>query len=66
METHRYKALGYSLITVVWWVGVWGLAETIIGYLVKESLLLRLGIFLTMIAFVFLMVLVKPEFIEYL
>lgn len=64
--SQRYRSLGYSLITVVWWVGIWGLSETIIGYLVKESLLMRLGIFLTMIAFVFIMVLVKPEFVEYL
>ena len=64
--SQRYKSLGYSLITVVWWVGIWGLAETIIGFLVKESLMLRLGIFLSLIAFVFLMVLIKPEFIEYL
>jgi low temperature requirement protein LtrA len=64
--SQRYKSLGYSLITVIWWVGIWGLAETVIGFLVKESLILRLGIFITMIAFVLLLVLLKPEFVEYL
>lgn len=66
METHRYNALGYSLITVVWWVGIWGLAETIILYFVKESLFLRLGIFISLISFVLLLVLWKPDLIEYL
>ena len=64
--SNRYKSLGYSLITVLWWIGVWGLAETVVGFLVKESLLLRLGIFLSMIALVFFLVLIHPEFVEYL
>ena len=64
--SQRYKSLGYSLITVLWWIGIWGLAETVVGFLVKESLLMRLGIFLSMIALVFFLVLIHPEFVEYL
>ena len=62
----RYTSLGYSLITVLWWIGIWGLTETIVGFLVKESLILRLGIFLSMIALVFFLILIRPELVEYL
>jgi low temperature requirement protein LtrA len=62
----RYTSLAYSLITVLWWIGIWGLTETVVGFLVKESLLLRLGIFLSMIALVFFLILIRPELVEYL
>lgn len=60
----RYESLGYSMLTIVWWVGVWGLNETIMTLLFKGSLVLRLGIYLLMIATVFVAVLYDPRIIQ--
>lgn len=60
----RYQALGLSIVTVIWWVGIWGLNETIMTFLFKESLILRLGIYLLMIASVFLAILFEPRIIK--
>lgn len=60
----RYEALGYSMLTIVWWVGVWGLNETIMTLLFKGSLLLRLGVYLLMIASVFVAILFDPRIIQ--
>ncbi len=62
----KKSVLFYSLFTVLWWVAIWGLSETIMTILVKNSIVYRLGIYLTMLAFVFLMLLFKPQLIEYL
>jgi hypothetical protein len=60
----RYKALGYSMLTIVWWVGVWGLAESIMTLMFKQSIVLKLGFYLFMIATVFLVILFDPTIIK--
>lgn len=60
----RYESLGYSMLTIIWWVGIWGLNETIMTLLFKGSLLLRLGIYLLMIASVFVAILFDPRIIQ--
>jgi hypothetical protein len=60
----RYKALGYSMLTIVWWVGVWGLSESIMTLMFKQSILLKLGFYLFMIATVFLIILFDPTLIK--
>jgi hypothetical protein len=60
----RYKALGYSMLTIVWWVGVWGLAESIMTLMFKQSIVLKLGFYLFMIATVFLIILFDPTLIK--
>jgi hypothetical protein len=60
----RYKALGYSMLTILWWVGVWGLAESIMTLMFKQSIVLKLGFYLFMIATVFLVILFDPTIIK--
>jgi hypothetical protein len=60
----RYKALGYSMLTIVWWVGVWGLSESIMTLMFKQSIVLKLGFYLFMIATVFLIILFDPTIIK--
>jgi hypothetical protein len=60
----RYKSLGYSMLTILWWVGVWGLAETIITFMFKESIFFKLGVYIMMIATVFLIILFDPTMIK--
>jgi hypothetical protein len=60
METPHIP-LALSLLTVVWWVGVWGLSETVMTLMFKESILMKLGTYLLMIASVFLVILFNPQ-----
>lgn len=56
----------YSIITILWWVSIWGLTETMMSLLVKNSIVYRLGIYLSILAFVFIMLFYHPQIIEYL
>lgn len=60
----RYKSLGYSMLTIVWWVGVWGLSESLMTLMFKESILFKLGFYLLMIAAVFLAILFEPAIVK--
>lgn len=60
----RYKALGYSMLTILWWVGVWGLSESLMTLMFKQSIVLKLGFYLFMIATVFLVILFDPTIIK--
>jgi hypothetical protein len=62
----KQNVIFYSLFTVLWWVAIWGLSETVMTILVKNSIIYRLGIYLSILAFVFLMLLYQPQLIEYL
>ncbi len=56
----------YSMFTVLWWVAIWGLSETVMTILVKNSIIYRLGIYISMLAFAFLMLLFQPKLVGYL
>jgi hypothetical protein len=56
----------YSMFTVLWWVAIWGLSETVMTILVKNSIIYRLGIYISMLAFAFLMLLFQPQLVGYL
>lgn len=60
----RYKSLGYSMLTILWWVGIWGLSESLMTILFKESVFFKLGLYLLMIASVFLAVLFDPRIVS--
>lgn len=60
----RYVSLGYSMLTILWWVGVWGLSESIMTLMFKESIVLKLGLYLLMIAAVFLAILFDPKIVK--
>ena len=56
--------LFHSVITILWWVGIWGLSETLLTFMVKNSITTRLAIYSGMIVFVFLMILMSPDIVE--
>lgn len=60
----RYKSLGYSMLTILWWVGIWGLSESLMTLMFKESVFFKLGLYLLMIASVFLAVLFDPRIVS--
>jgi hypothetical protein len=62
--TGRFKAVFYSLLLILWWIGVWGIADTVIHLVFKGETMKELGVYIffvvTVLAFVFL----NPDFIE--
>jgi hypothetical protein len=51
-----------GILVVVWWVGVWGLIETILGDLIKKN---PLAVYGSMVALVTVIVYMKPHLLEY-
>ena len=62
----KKNVLFYSLFTIIWWVSIWGLSETLMMYLVKNSLIHRAAIYAGLLLLVFVIMLVDPNVIEYL
>ena len=62
----KKNVLLYSLFTIIWWVSIWGLSETLMVYLVKNSLIYRAAIYAGLLLLVFVMMLLDPNLIEYL
>lgn len=62
----KKNVLFYSVFTIIWWVSIWGLSETLMVYLVKNSLVYRAAIYVGLLLLVFVMMVVDPELIEYL
>lgn len=62
----KKNVLFYSVFTIIWWVSIWGLSETLMVYLVKNSLVYRAAIYIGLLLLVFVMMIVDPELIEYL
>ena len=60
----RYKAVIYSVILIIWWVGVWGIADTVIHLVFKGETMKELGVYLFMVAFVLSLVYIHPELLE--
>jgi hypothetical protein len=62
----KKNVLFYSLFTIVWWVSIWGLSETLMVYMVKNSLVHRAVIYAGLLLLVFVMMLVDPQLVNYL
>jgi hypothetical protein len=56
----------YSLFTILWWVAIWGLSETLMTYMVKNSLVQRAAIYAGLLLLVFVIMLIDPQLVEYL
>lgn len=52
------------MLTILWWVGIWGLSESLMTLMFKESVFFKLGFYLLMIAAVFLAVLFDPRIVS--
>lgn len=53
-----------ALIIVIWWIGVWGLIETIIQPFIKNNYWSAIAVYSAMIASVLLIVSVYPTVLE--
>ena len=55
-----------SLLIVVWWIGSWGIIETIIHQYIRGSTSKALFVYGSMIIFVVLVVYLNPTIVEHL
>jgi hypothetical protein len=53
-----------ALIIVIWWIGVWGLIETIIQPFIKNNYWAAIGVYGAMIALILLIVNIHPQVLE--
>jgi hypothetical protein len=60
----RFKAVFYSLILILWWVGVWGLADTVIHLVFKGETMKELGVYIFFVVTVLILVFINPELLE--
>ena len=51
-----------GLLIVIWWIGIWGLIETLLADLIKTN---PLAVYGSMVAFVLIVVWVKPSLLEH-
>jgi len=58
------KAVLYSLLLILWWIGVWGIADTVIHLVFKGETMKELGVYITFVSIVLLVVFLNPEFVQ--
>jgi hypothetical protein len=56
----------YSIITIIWWLGMWGLIDTILTHFYKENILYKLFFYLSLIILVVILTKIDPTIVEYL
>jgi predicted membrane channel-forming protein YqfA (hemolysin III family) len=61
---NRYKAVFYSLILIIWWIGVWGIADTMIHLVFKGNTLKELGVYIGFVTIVLVIIFIHPELLE--
>lgn len=61
VKEYRYESVVKSIIIIIWWIAIWGTADTIIHHVFKGETILELGVYLCMIAFVLFMVYLFPD-----
>jgi predicted membrane channel-forming protein YqfA (hemolysin III family) len=62
--SRRFKAVGYSLILILWWIGVWGIADTVIHLVFKGETMKELGVYIFLVTSVLLLVFLYPDLLE--
>ena len=61
---NRYKAVFYSVILILWWIGVWGIADTLIHMVFKGETMKELGVYIFFVTIVLVIIFVHPELLE--
>lgn len=61
---NRYKAVLYSVILIAWWIGVWGIADTVIHMVFQGETLKELGVYIFLVVSVLFLVFVNPELVD--
>jgi uncharacterized membrane protein HdeD (DUF308 family) len=62
--TNRYKPLVYSVLLIAWWIGVWGIADTVIHMFFKGQTMKELAVYIGLVTLVLFVIFVHPEFLD--
>jgi hypothetical protein len=62
--SNRFKAIGYSFVLILWWIGVWGIADTVIHLVFKGQTMKELAVYIGFVVIALTVVFVYPDFIE--
>lgn len=55
-----------SILVVIWWIGTWGLTDTIIHSLTANSVIHKIIIYVSLILLVLGTIVIKPSIIQHL
>ena len=58
------SVLPLAVLIVFWWIGMWGLVETVIQPFIKNSYWTAIAVYSAMIAVVLLIINVHPQVLE--
>jgi hypothetical protein len=61
MEPYIFRAT----LLVLWWIGVWGLAELLITTVTRGSVLMQIFIYMVMITTVISLIYLRPDLVEH-
>lgn len=59
-----FKAVGYSVLLILWWVGVWGIANTVIHMVFKGNTFKELGVYVGLVGIILVIVFLHPDVLE--
>ena len=62
--SNRYKPLLYSVLLIFWWIGVWGITDTVIHMVFKGHTMKELGVYIGLVSLVLFVIFVNPEFLD--
>ena len=54
-----------ALLLVLWWIGIWGLVETLLHQFIKGSVAKAIFVYSSLIATVLVIVWLKPQLLEH-
>lgn len=57
----KLRVLALGVIIMLWWIGVWGLVETVIYPVIKNHYWRAIAIYSSMIAFIIIVVILSPK-----
>ena len=58
------KTILYSVLMILWWIGIWGIADTVIHLVFKGATLKELGVYIFFVVFVLSVITFFPDLIH--
>ena len=62
--TNRAKAVLYSIVLILWWVAIWGIADTVIHLVFKGQTMKELAVYFLIVAGVLSLIYMYPDLLE--
>jgi len=59
------KFLAIAFLTVIWWIALWGLIETIIQQFIRGSVKKAIMVYISMMTFVVAILYLNPSILEH-